>query len=357
MIVPALVLLFVSVPPQSSFTQLAHEASDARAANRLDQAATLYRQALTLKPSWAEGWFSLGTIQYDQSSYRDAALSFGKAVKLDPKAAKALVMLGLCEFELGRETASFEYLQQGLHLGITDQSLHDVAVFHAGVLLQRAGQFEKAQDTLYTLCSPTVQSAALFETLGLTALLLRDHSASAPIVAKIGHAEWLTAQQKFNEARYEYSGLVEAYPEYPNIHYAYGRFLLAVRDPTPAVKEFQAEIKNQPNHVLARLQIAAVKYRVDSAAGLPYAEAAVKLEPKLPLGHYLLGLLLLNTGDYERALPELEIAQKMLPREAGVYYALGSAYAHAGRAQDAARARATFQRLKNQPANSLIPPP
>jgi predicted Zn-dependent protease len=349
-------LLSLLLAPPSSFPQLAREAGIARDANRLDEAATLYRRALALKPSWAEGWFSLGTIQYDQNLYQDAALSFGKAVRLDPKAAKAFVMLGLSEFEFGREAVSFEHLQQGLHLGITDPSLHDVAVFHAGVVLQRAGQFEKAQDTLYPLCSAGVQSGALFEALGMTALLMRDKTSSAPLVSKIGHAEWLGAQQKFNEARNEYSALVEAYPKFPNIHYAYGRFLLAVRDPTPAVEEFQAEIKNQPNHVLARLRIAAVKYRVDSAAGLPYAEAAVKLEPKLPLGHYLLGLLLLNTGDYERALPELEIAKRMLPREPGVYYALGSAYAHAGRTQDAARARATFQRLKNYPANSLLPP-
>jgi predicted Zn-dependent protease len=207
------------------------------------------------------------------------------------------------------------------------------------------------------LCLAGVESDALFQTLGLVALLMRDKAASAPIIAKVGHAEWLAGQQKFTEARTEYGAIVQAYPQFPNIHYAYGHFLLSVRDPAPALSEFQAEIQNQPNDVLARLQIAAIKYRVDSAAGLPYAEAAVKLDPNLPLGHYLLGLLLVNTGDFERALPELEVARRLLPREAGVYYALGAAYAHAGRTEDAARARAIFQSLKNEPASSFVPRP
>jgi len=351
-------LLFSSLlPAQSSFVTLAKEASAARDANRLDEAAALYRKALTLRPSWAEGWFSLGTIQYDQNSYQSADLSFAKAVKLDPKIGTSFIMLGLCEFELGREQAAFERLQQGLHIGITDSQLHDVAVFHAGVLLQRAGHFEKAQQTLYSLCSTGAESDALIEALGLVALLMRDKASSAPVIRQVGHAEWQAGRQKFADARNEYSAVVQAYPQFPNIHYAYGHFLLEVRDPAPAVSEFLDEIKNQPNHVLARLQIAAVKYRVDSAAGLPYAERAVQLEPNLPLGHYLLGLLLLNTGDDQRALPELEIARKLLPREAGVYYALGTAYAHAGRTQDAAQARATFQRLQNESGTSLLPQP
>jgi tetratricopeptide (TPR) repeat protein len=351
-------LLFSSaLHAEASFSTLSKEANEARDANRLDRAAGLYRQALALRPSWAEGWFSLGTIQYDRSSYQSAALSFGKAAKLAPKQGTAFVMLGLSEFELGRESEAFKHLTEGQRIGISDPQLHDVALFHEGVLLQRAGQFDKARRTFYALCLAGTESKALLEALGLAALLMRDKAASAPVISKVGHAEWLAGQQKFADARNEYRAVVEAYPAFPNIHYAYGRFLLDVRDPAPAVSEFEAEIKNQPNHALARLQIAAVRYRVDSAAGLPYAEAAVRIEPALPLGHYLLGLLLLNTGDDKGALPELEIARKLLPREPGVYYALGTAYTHVGRMRDAAQARAVFQRLRNEPASSLLPQP
>ena len=74
-------------------------------------------------------------------------------------------------------------------------------------------------------------------------------------------------------------------------------------DVPAAVAEFQQELKNQPNDINSRLEIAAAEYKLDSAAGLPYAEEAVKLNPLVPSAHYLLGLLYLDTDNYEKAIP------------------------------------------------------
>src|SRR5215469_193076 len=60
------------------FASLSAKANAARDANRLDEAATLYKQALVERPNWAEGWWSLGTIQYDSNNYSAAAKSFQK---------------------------------------------------------------------------------------------------------------------------------------------------------------------------------------------------------------------------------------------------------------------------------------
>ena len=85
--------------------------------------------------------------------------------------------------------------------------------------------------------------------------------------------------------------------------------------------------------------------KVDSAAGIPFAEEAVKLDPKPPFGHYILGLLRLDVDDYQNAIPELETALKGMPKEPKIFFALGTAYSRAGRKDDALRSRATFQRL------------
>jgi tetratricopeptide (TPR) repeat protein len=352
----ALLILGTLAPAQTPFATLAKQASVARAANRLDEAATLYRKALALRPTWAEGWFSLGTIQYDQNSYQAAALSFGKAARF-AKSGTTRVMLGLCEFELGQNGAALRHLQEGIALGIADdEQLRNVAIFHEGVLLQRAGKFEDALQTMSALCATDVDSNTLDTTIGLAALRLRDRTTSEPVIAKIGHAECLGDAKQFDHARREYDALVQTYPQFVNLHYAYGRFLLnSTQDPEAAIAQFRQEIKNQPNSALPRLQIAAAQYKVDSNAGLPYAEEAVKLDPHLPLGHYILGLLLLDTGQNERALSELETAQKAFPNESGVYYALANAFAHVGRTQDAAQARATFLRLRKQASVSVLP--
>jgi len=117
-----------------------------------------------------------------------------------------------------------------------------------------------------------------------------------------------------------------------------------------AVEQFKLQIAADEKNVAARLEIAATLYKVDSAAALPYARQAVALNPQLPFAHYLLGLLLLDTDDYAKAIPELEIAAKAFPKEKKVFFALGSAYARAGRRQDAANARAAFGRLNAESA-------
>ncbi len=343
----------------SNFASLAAEANAARDTERLDEALVLYRKALVLRPGWAEGWWSLGTIEYDQSAYADAARAFQKVAALSPKNGTAYVMLGLSEFELGRDEPALQHLQKGSDIGLDkDVSLRHAVLYHEGVLLQRKGKFEAAQEMLEQLCLQGIENDDIANALGMT--LLRSPAKNPPatasedanIVVRIGRAECLAGQKKYDEAKQSFEAVVKANQNYPNIHYAYGLFLLEARDLANGVEQLKLEIANNPDHVFARLQIAAAQYKVDSAAGIPYAEEAVKLDPRLPLGHYLLGALLLDVDQPERAIPELEVAEKVFHRDPRVYFALGSAYSRVGRKQDAARARATFERLSKETEKS-----
>lgn len=343
----------------SSFNTLAAKADSARDAERLDEAVTLYRKALALRPSWAEGWWSLGTIEYDRNAYAEAAHALRRVVALKPKNGNAHVMLGLSEFELGHDDQALRYLQQGRNLGIVnDIDLMHVVLYHEGILLQRRGRFQAALDTLQQLCLQGVQSDDAANILGMVLLRRRSRTPPEPgtrdaeVVGGIGHAECLAAQKKYGEAKRAFTELVAQYPQYLGIHYAYGLFLVDSSDLEEANAEFRQEIALNPNDIEARLRIAAAMYKVDSAAGLPYAEEAVKLSPQLGFAHYLFGLLLLDTDNYEKALPELEIARKAFPKEAKLYFALGSAYSRAGRKQEAARARLMFERLSKEGARS-----
>lgn len=350
-----------SKSPSASFAALSKRATEARDADRLDEAVALYTRALALQPKWAEGWWSLATLEYDQDHYAKAALDFEKLLALQPENGTAHAMLGLCDFELGREQQALQHIQKGKNIGLTKEGgLWNVVLYHEGILLQRKGRFEAAQETLQDLCLRGSQTDEVANVLGMTLLRLTaksppaQGSRDADIVVRIGRAECLVGQKKYEEARPGFEAVVKENPNYPNIHYAYGLFLLELRDVAGSVEQLKEEIKNNPNHVLARLRIAAVLYKEDSAAGIPYAEEVVKLVPRMGFAHYLLGLLLLDTNDYERALPELEIAQKAFPREPKLYFAIGSAYSRAGRKQDAARARSMFDRLTKEGASSTV---
>jgi tetratricopeptide (TPR) repeat protein len=342
-------------PSTRDFAAISTQAAAARDADRLDEALTLYRKALTLRPGWAEGWWSLGTIQYDRSAYITAAHAFERVLALKPKDGTALAMLGLCEFELGHDAAAFRHIEESRKIGIAaDSQLQHVVLYHEAVLLQRKGKFETAQEDLEQLCLQEVQSNDIANTLGLVLLRRTDPhppaegSVEAGIVLELGHAGCLAGQKKYEEGRRILAKVVGANPKYRNLHYAYGMFLQEAQDQSAAIAEFQQELSHNPKHVYARLRIAAALYKTNSAAGIPYAEQAVNLAPAVPLGHYLLGLLLLDTDAYEKSIPELEIARQSFPRNARLYFALGSAYARAGRMREAAQARATFERLQKE---------
>jgi predicted Zn-dependent protease len=347
------------LPTSSGFEKLAVSADAARDDGRLDEAVKLYRRALALRATWKEGWWSLGTILYDQDSYDTAARAFRHLISNDPKNGTAHLMLALCEYQLSDDDSALRNIRAAKQLGISkDERLVRVLQYHEAMLLLRAGRYEDGIEVLQPLVADGVDSQDLDTSLGLGVLLIRPNDAppeGSPgheILMRAGRAERYRLAKQFEDARRSYGALIGEFPSFPSLHYAYGRFLLSVNDSDAAIAQFLEEIKNNPQHVRARVQIAAARYRVDSPAAIPFAEEVVRLQPEYPFGHYLLGLLYLDTQDISRSIRELEAAVRMVPREPQFHFALGRAYARAGRAQEAARARAEFLRLGGGKASS-----
>jgi tetratricopeptide (TPR) repeat protein len=335
-----------------SFEQLSARADAARDREQLTEAKSLYHQALAIKPSWAEGWWSLGTILYDQNSYAPAARAFRKVLAYDPNNGTARLMLALCEYQLNLDSSAMKNIQAAKKLGIRkDEALRRVLLYHEAMLLLRRGRYEDGIEALKPLAQEGVDSEELDAALGLGVLMIlpkdapSEGSADRRVLVRAGQAERHRLLNNFDEAGRRYAELAQQFPNFPNIHYAYGRFLLAAKGPAEAIVEFQQEIKNNPAHIRARMQIATAYYRDDSAAGIPYAQEVVKLQPSYPFGHFLLGVLYFDSGDARSAIPELETAARMVPHEAQFQFVLSNAYTKVGRKQDAARARAAFLRL------------
>ena len=344
-------------PQQKSdtFNQLAEKAKKASEENQLAEAARLYVRALAMRPNWAEGWWALGTVEYDQDQYAKAARGFEKVIALDAANGTAHAMLGLCQFELGKDESALKNLLEAERLNIIkNEQLRKVALYHLGVLQLRARKFGDAKESLDQLAKDGVRTKELITALGLGALLVRPQEAppegtnGASVIERAGQAEVLLAARDFQQAKKKYAELTSEFPDYPNLHFAFGRLLLETNETDEAIEEFQRELKRDPQNVNSLLEVASVRYLVDSQDGLQYAEEAAKLAPQRPFAHYLLGVLRLDTGNAAGAVAELEIAQKAFPNEPRVYFSLGNAYARVGRKAEAARAREVFSRLQAQ---------
>src|SRR5438045_1993655 len=104
-------LCLIFLPPtvaqnHPTFSALSALADAARDAELLDRAVPLYREALALRPIWKEGWWSPGTILYDQNSYQPAAAAFRQLVAQAPNNGTAHLMLALCEYQLDQDDAA-----------------------------------------------------------------------------------------------------------------------------------------------------------------------------------------------------------------------------------------------------------
>jgi Flp pilus assembly protein TadD len=348
----ALVLALLVQQPASAaaFTKAAEAAETARKANSAD-AATLYAQALRLNPSWKEGWWALGTLHYQKDSYPECRDSFRRLVKLDPKNPAALSMLGLCEFRTKEYDSSLAHLRQGQVSGTGNESIDTVAQYHIAKLLAHGGDFESSLGTLLTLAQSGKegpQYLMLAGTAGLWKTAFPEEIAPGDreLVLLAGRAFWEMARRRVAEGKAAFTQLVESYGTASGVHYLYGSFLLT-EDPDKAVGEFEKELTVTPGHPGALTALAAEYLRRgDAAKGLPYAKRSVEVLPVSVASHTLLGRTLVESGDVEGGVKELEKAREMGPDEPQVRIGLASAYAKLGRTEDAARERREFVRLK-----------
>ena len=165
------------------------------------------------------------------------------------------------------------------------------------------------------------------------------------MVLMAGRASYMMATRNTAAAQKAFEALVARYPETPNVHYAFGVFLLQ-EQPDKAIEEFKRELEIQPAHPWSLMQIA-FEYlkRSDAATALPCAQQAAALVPNAFPAHKALGQALLDTGDVDGAIKELLIGIKLAPDSPGLHFTLARAYQRAGRNEDAAREREEFTRL------------
>jgi tetratricopeptide (TPR) repeat protein len=350
--IAALLLLLSTNAATPDFDALKGRATAAREAHQLDEAIQLYRRALRMKPSWAEGWWYLGTMQYDRNAYAAGRESLGHLVKLQPKEGAGWVMLGLCEFETKAYAEALPHIERGLSLSVpADSPLSKVGRYHSAILFTHSGQFEKALvrfSELAQLGAADQQTAVAAGLVGLRLPLFPSEVAAAKrdFVEQVGRVVLAVGARRKAEAQALFEKLLAANPDTPQLHYLYGTYLIT-SDPDGAMREWKREIETTPEHVPARVQIA-FEYlkRGQAHDAIPYAEQAVKLDPQWFAAHNALGRALADTGDVRRAVAELERARDLAPDSAETRMALASAYSAAGRAADAARERGEFTRLK-----------
>lgn len=341
-------------PPRAGNTEFARtvkEAAAARDAGRIDESIALYQKAVKLRPSYVEGYWSLGTEFYDLDKYAEANEAFGRVVRLQPKHAAAHGFKGLCEFQLKNYEGALEDLLTAADLGLSQpKDLADAITYHTALTLTRLDKYEFALQTLQNFAREGNDSPPVIEAFGMALLRIPMIPSELPaerreIVMLAGRAAYYRAARSAAAAKNAFDLLAERYPDTPNVHYAYGVYLLD-EQPDRALDEFKQELKTSPDHVPSMLQIA-FEYlrRSDWEAARPWAQKIVELDPSDFAGRRALGQVLLETGDTAGSIRQLEAGIRLAPDSPSLHFMLARAYQKAGRQEDAQRERVEFMRL------------
>jgi tetratricopeptide (TPR) repeat protein len=342
--------------PQSTaeFDKTVKLADEARLGGRLTEALDFYAKALRIRPQWPEGWWNVATILYDGDRYMEARDAFRSLVALDPKNGRAWGMLGLCEFQTREYERAVISLQRGRTLGLgNNREIESVVRYHTAQLYIRFEHFEIAYDILSEFLQAGNESPKVVEAFGLAMLRMPFLASEIPpdkreevIIA--GRAGFYMAARRLEESRAAFAALLAGYPDAANVHYAYGVFLLN-QDADAALKEFRRELEISPLHQPSMVQMAFEYMKRDELnTALPFAEKAVQLAPNMFPARNVLGRILLDLGQVERAVKELEEGARLAPTSPEMHFALARAYTRVGRKADAARERELFKRLQDE---------
>jgi tetratricopeptide (TPR) repeat protein len=342
-------------PAKEQFDELARRAQAALDSHP-DESARLYKEALGIRPDWAEGWLYMGGALYQLGRFAEATDALRKGVELEPGVGTGWALLGLSESQLEDQDQALADIRKGEDLGLGTNIQFETAVrVRAARLLIRSSAFDEALAQLQPLSQHPGNPAPVEEAMGLCVLAVPDDTAQLSpqrraVVDLAGKAAWAFASQHPAEAAAAYRQLLAQYPNEPGVHYAYGLYLMET-DAQAARAEFQKEVQNSPKHWPALLVIAFLQIRQGSPQeAIETLNAALKVVPVKYhwLCHTDLGRANLDANNLDAAIRELENAVRQMPSSPTAHFFLAQAYRAAGRKADAGREQAEFEKMKAQ---------
>jgi len=299
-----------------NFQSLAQTATAAREAGKADEAVHAYSQALALHPDWAEGWYYLGTLQYDQNHYSEAIAALQKLVQLAPNLGPAWSFLGLSEFEAKDYANSLAHLEKAQAIASSDDpELARVSAYHLALLLIRNGEFERASSLLQATFGQNQLPAQIKTALGLALLrvpLLPEEVEPSQDALLEAAGEAVLLQNDPEKFLAALSTLLAQHPQTPYLHYAQGLALESAHQPKQALIAQQNETRISPRSALPWIQIAALELK-NPDESLRAAKQALTLAPNSSAAHLALSKALRASGKASQSAQEAQAAEKLAP--------------------------------------------
>jgi tetratricopeptide (TPR) repeat protein len=335
------------------------QASELMRQGNVDMAAEGFASVAKQVPTFAEAFMNLGLAREEQGKHEQAIASFSKALALKPGLHGANLFLGLSYYHLNQFDKSLAALKKETASNPKDAN----AWMWLGVVELARENAEGAALALDKAAQLAPDNVDVLYHRGQAHLLVSQKSYAQ--MFKLDPKSWrvhrVMAQANAEAERHidaiaEYQEAIKLAPSQPGLHEELGSEFRNAGKPQEAEAAFLKELEIDPYNYLARYKLGVLAIeRNDGAKAKDLIEAALKLKPDLRHADYNLGRAEMQIGNDAVAA---EHFQKATATESDpevlqqAWFQLGIVYRRLKRMPEAQQAMATFQKLKDQEAES-----
>ena len=348
--------------PQTApdISELFRQATDAMRNGHLDEAAAGFASATQVVPTFAEAYLNLGLVREEQGLFDEAIASFQKALGLKPNLHGANLFLGIAYFRLDQLDKAIGAIQKES----TSFPKDAPAWMWLGIIRLAQEKPEEAADALDNAAKLAPDDMDILYHRGRAHLLVSKNSYSR--MFKVDPHSWRVHQviaqanaqaDRHMDAVAEYQAAIKLAPAQPGLHEELGSEYRGLGKAPEAEEAYLRELEIDPHNALAKYKLGALAVeKGDGAKGKELIEAALRAKPGLLHSDYNLGRAEMLLGNNAAAAQRLERATSAPGSDPEViqqaWYQLGIVYRRLHRMEEAQKAMATFQKLKNDEAEN-----
>jgi tetratricopeptide (TPR) repeat protein len=230
-----------------------------------------YQAVLALVPDFAEVHMNLGLLYQLQGRPSEAMVELRRALKIKPTLAGANFFLGVDYCKLGEGAKAISYLKAALR---AEPSRLDIWLWLA-TAQEISGQLQAEVATLHRALELQPDDADLLYLLGSTYERLGKKEVAhlekvAPGASRSEQllGESYAASNEWPTAVIHFENALAATPERAGLHAELGEVLLRAGKVSPAIREFDEELRRNPGNLLAlvrRGEVRLIQDNVDAA--------------------------------------------------------------------------------------------
>lgn len=251
-----------------------------------------------------KAYFDSGMRYFQKGDFKNASIQFSNAVRLDASYAAAHRQLAFCSLRQGAWNEAFIELQRTVQLNPEDMG----AELELSKLLLRAGKASVAQERVKVVLQKDDRST-------------EAHALLAQIKA---------AQKEYHEARAEISRAIELAPTQANLYIELATIQAEMNDPE-AGASFRRAAALAPTNLTASLCLATYYFqqKANGAAEQEF-KRAIQIEPKNPIARLMLARFYASLNRPFEAESLLRQAQRELSDNPKAYRMLADYYLSSG---------------------------